>query len=105
MSLTAKTVRALELQLPGGITATMVQHGKTWNELAEWRCVAPEKLVNERIVTAPQTDGRQSMQGVFARAFGEIMGDGEHLLVVMASGTIAAELRSQAASPTAGSPA
>jgi hypothetical protein len=94
MSLTAKTIRALELTLPSGIKCTLVQQGKAWNDLAEWRCVSPEKLANESIVTAPQTDGRQAMQGVFAALFGDITGDsGEQLHVVMASANLASELR------------
>jgi hypothetical protein len=93
MSMTAKTIRALELKLPSGSVCVFVQHGDPWNFLQEWRCVAPATLIDERIVTAPHKAFR-SMTRIFFEVIGEILRDtGEHLSVVMASEKMTSELR------------
>ena len=93
---TARKIRAIEIDLTGQIKALLVQRGPDWNGLREYECVYPPMFNGDRVIAVPTGEG-----GPLSRVFDDIFGKlGEDLQIVMATPGIAEALRALKASET-----
>lgn len=87
--LKTKKIAAVSIELTGGVEAVFVQEGDSWNGLREYRCISPAAFAGSTIITAPDPSSGGPISLVLDDLFGRL----QQSIIVMASPTIAAEMK------------
>lgn len=97
MTVKAKVIGAIQLQLADGVQAVLVQEGEPWNGLVDYRCVSPKAMLGQRLIAVPE-DKPGEFSRVFAHCFGRIA----NMEVLMATSELGKVLKAIKAETEAG---
>lgn len=88
MTIKAKVIGAIQLQLADGVQAVLVQEGEPWNGLVEYRCITPSAMRGQKLIAAPDSRGND-----FSRAFDSVFGRLPEMDVLMATSELGKVLK------------
>lgn len=88
MTIKAKVIGAIELQLADGVQAVLVQEGEPWNGLVEYRCITPRAMLGQKLIAAPD-----SPSSGFSRVFDSVFGRLPEMDVLMATSELGKVLK------------
>lgn len=98
MTIKAKVIGAIQLQLTDGVPAVLVQVGGPWNDMVEYQCVSPQAMLGQKLIVMSTNRGNH-----FSRVFDNIFGRIAEMEVLMATSELASVLKAIKAETEAGS--